>query len=151
MKIAKIGLGSLMLTAMLMTGVATAQAQIVRETVITGTVFGPDGTPVNSGSVSVQCGTASLATQSRPDGTYGVTFSQNNCKVGDTAAASASTPEGSGSDSEVVQNSVVNGPIVDIDIAVIDITVPEFGLVGGMITAIGAVGTYMYMKTKALI
>jgi hypothetical protein len=82
---------------------------------------------------------------------YAVSFPQSECKAGDTVSASASTGEGSGSSAETVQNTAVNGPAVDLDIAVVDITVPEFGTVVGMMTGVSAVGGFLLMKQKGLV
>jgi len=128
-----------------------ASAQMIRETWISGTVYNNEGSPVNGGSVNVTCGATTKLAIIDGSGNYAKTFTQVECKAGDTATATASTGEGSGTSSEVVQNTVVNGPIVDLDIAVIDITVPEFGLIGGALTGLISVGGYLAMRSKSMV
>lgn len=127
---------------------AFAQTALIAQTWVSGTVYGPDNTPVSGGSTNVNCGGTNKVATINSDGTYAVSFTQDECSAGDTASATASTSEGSGSSSTTVQNTSVNGPIVDLDIAVIDINVPEFGVIGGALTGLASVGGYLVMKAK---
>ena len=138
---------------MFLSSVAFAQAQtpVIANTWVSGTVFDANHNPVHSGSVTVHCGAGSQLATIQSDGSYAVTFDQSVCKAGDTAQGSASTSEGSGSSATTVQNTVVNGPVVDLDIAVIDITVPEFGKIGAAISAIGGVAGYLFLRQKQAI
>lgn len=151
MKASKIILGVAIAAAGLAMSATQASAQMIRETWISGTVYNSAGTPVNGGNVNVTCGSTTKLAVIDGSGNYAKTFTQVECKSGDTATATASTGEGSGTNSEVVQNTVVNGPIVDLDIAVIDITVPEFGLLGGALTGLVSVGGYLVMRSKSMV
>jgi hypothetical protein len=130
---------------------AAAQGLLLAETWVSGTVTDGSGSPVSGGSVFVQCNGAVRNVGILGNGTYATSFPQTECKAGDTITASASTGEGSGSNAETVQNTTVNGPVVDLDIAVVDITVPEFGTVVGMMTGVGAIGGFLLMRQKGLV
>lgn len=147
----KIILGTAIAVAALVMNTTQASAQMIRETWISGTVYNSEGTPVNGGSVNVTCGSTTKVAIIDGSGNYAKTFTQVECKAGDTATATASTSDGSGSSSEVVQNTVVNGPIVDLDIAVIDINVPEFGLIGGALTGLASIGGYLALRAKTMV
>ncbi len=127
---------------------AFAQVPIIAQTWVSGTVYSQSGTPVNGGTTSVNCGGIVKTAAINADGSYAVSFTQEECSAGDTASATANTSEGSGSNSAPVENTSVNGPIVDLDVAVIDITVPEFGVIGGALTGLASVGGYLVMKAK---
>ena len=151
MMASKIILGTAIAVAALVMNTTQASAQMIRETWISGTVYNSEGTPVNGGSVNVTCGSTTKVAIIDGSGNYAKTFTQVECKAGDTATATASTSDGSGSSSEVVQNTVVNGPIVDLDIAVIDINVPEFGLIGGALTGLASIGGYLALRAKTMV
>jgi hypothetical protein len=114
-------------------------------------VFNSSNEPVNGGSITVRCGSSTKVATIESNGHYGVSFTQSQCKSGDSASATASTSDGSGTNSTTVQNTNVNGPVVDLDVAVIDITVPEFGMIGGAVTALGAVGSYLVMRARGIV
>ncbi len=151
MKASKLILGIAFGVAALALSTTQASAQFFSETWISGTVYNTEGSPVNGGSVNVTCGSTTKLAIIDGSGNYAKMFTQVECKAGDTASATASTGEGSGTNSEVVQNSSVNGPIVDLDVAVIDITVPEFGVIGGALTGLISVGGYLVMRSKSML
>jgi len=151
MKIAKVAASALVVAGLFMGSRVAVQAQVLAQTWVSGTVVGSDSSPVNSGSVFVQCNGFSRNATIQANGTYAVSFPQTECITGNTVTASASTSEGSGANSAPVQDTNVNGPVVDLDIAVIDISVPEFGLIGGIVSAMGAAGAFMYMRAKQLV
>lgn len=151
MKATRLSQGILLGAAAVLLSASQAFAQttpLIAQTWVNGTVYGADGQPVNGGTTSVNCGGTVKAASISSDGSYAVSFTQEECSAGDTASATASTSEGSGSSSATVQNTSVNGPIVDLDIAVIDITVPEFGVIGGALTGAVSAGGYLLMRMK---
>lgn len=149
MKATRLLVGAVVAAVMFSMSVSSASAQVA-QTIVTGVVTDGSNNPVTGGSVQVQCGTGSQSGSINSGGSYQVVFEQTACKAGDTATVTATTPQGSGSGSTTVQDSVTT-PVVDIDIAVVAISVPEFGIIGGMISMIGAVGSYIYMKSKAAV
>lgn len=124
----------------------------VAYTVVTGVVYGTNGNPVSSGSVNVTCGSGNQTVSIISNGSYQATFSQSQCKTGNTASANANTSQGSGANSAPVKNTAINGPAVDIDISVVNInlSVPEFGALTGILSMAGAAGTFLYNKRKML-
>jgi len=134
---------------LLVSSVSHAQAQVFAETWISGTVVDGANNPVNGGQVLINCNGTVKTVGILANGSYAASFPQSQCKAGNGVTATASTDEGSGSNSTSVQNTVVNGPIVDLDIAVIDITVPEFGLIGGFLTGAVGIAGYFFMRQRA--
>lgn len=131
----------------------SAQIPLFAETVVTGVIYGPDGNPLTTGDVTVICNATSLSMPINPDGTYEIHFDQLHCKAGDTATSQATTPIGTGTNSGLVENTVIDGPIVDIDVAIVDVnfTVPEFGVLTGAISVIGIVSSFVYKRTKKFV
>lgn len=150
MNIKKVSLGAFVAAGVFLgsSRAALAVDPVIAQTWVSGTVYDESSNPVSGGSVTVYCAAESQTVPIGADGSYGATFSQSDCKVGDTASAVATTSEGSGTNSGVVQNTAVNGPVVDLDIAVLDITVPEFGQIAGVLTAVGSAGSYLVYKLK---
>lgn len=134
-------------------GVAVAQVPLFEQTLITGTVYGAGGNPVNGGDVTIRCGTGSINAPIQADGSYQIFFPQSQCKSGDTANVHAFTSQGEGTNSASVEDTTVNGPVVNLDVAVINvnIAVPEFGAVTGLVSMIGAAASFVYLKSKEMI
>lgn len=153
MKLKKLVTGLALSMILLVVTVSGVSAQSLVQTIVTGVVYGTNNLPVNGGTVSVTCGTGTQLAGIQPDGTYQAIFAQTACKAGDTASAVASTSQGNGSNSASVQNTAINGPVVDLDIAVVNvnISVPEFGEVTGLVSLLGAAGSFFYIKYKSVI
>ncbi len=130
--------------------VSSVTAQTI-DTVITGTVFDGGGNEVNGAAVTVVCDGNVRNTTTNSSGDYLVTYPSSECVQGDTATASATAPEGSGSNTGTVERFTA-GSGLELDIAIINITlaVPEFGAIGGVLTAIGSGLTFLGLKRKFL-
>lgn len=135
-------------------GIVYAQP-ILAQTWVSGTIKDSNGNPVAGGgagdNVTVTCNGNVHVVPFDTTGSYATSYEQTVCKVGDPASASVAIAEGSGSNTGTVQNSAVNGPIVDLDVVVLDITVPEFGLIGGALTGVGSIAGYLYLKTRFIV
>lgn len=143
-------LGLVLTTALILMNTSTTMAQGFAQTLVAGFVYDSNMLPVTTGSVTINCGTGSQTVSIGSDGSYNAFFSQSECRAGDSVSATASTSEGNGSNSTVVSNTSVNGPVVDLDIALLDVNVnvPELGVIGGMMSLIGAAGSYLYLRPK---
>lgn len=117
-------------------------------TLVSGTVYDSSNVPVSGGSVTVNCGSASKTVAIGSDGRYEASFTQAECKKGDAASANASTSKGSGSGSSTVYDGQNEGYHCNVDVAVIDITVPELGVVGGAVSSVISVAGYLAMKSR---
>ncbi|CAN5191184.1 hypothetical protein BH09PAT2_BH09PAT2_01520 [soil metagenome] len=120
------------------------------DTVIKGTVSDSNGAGVNGANVSVVCDGVTRNTTTTSVGDYLVMFSRAECAQGDNATATATASEGTGSNDGTVQRFTF-GPGLELDIAIINISVPEFGMVTGVVTAIGSGIAYLGLKRKFII
>lgn len=132
---------------------AMAQVPLFEQTLITGIVYGSDGNPVNGGDVTIRCGTGSINAPIQSNGTYSIFFPQTECKAGDTANVHAFTAGGEGTNSAPIEDTTVDGPVINLDVAIINvnISVPEFGALTGLVSMIGAAASFVYLKSKEMI
>jgi hypothetical protein len=132
---------------------AYAQTPVIAQTWVGGTIKDGSGNPIPGGgsgdNVTVICNGNVQVVPFNASGNYGAIFPQTQCKVGDSATAAVAIAEGSGSNTGTVENTTVNGPIVDLDVVVLDITVPEFGLVGGMAAGGASIAGYLLLRAKS--
>jgi len=64
------------------------------------------------------------------------------CDDGDSVTVTATKENMSGSDTETVVNNMVGC----LDIAIINVTIPEFGLFIGALTLLGAIGIFAFVR-----
>lgn len=121
-------------------------------TIVSGTIYDSNNTPVNGDKefekVTVQCRSTTKTGDIKGDGTYSVSFSKSQCKDGDSATVTAVTEQGTGSKTDTVYEDPDEGPCGDLDIAVIDVTVPEFGVVGGVFTGVTSLASFLWAKRR---
>lgn len=96
-------------------------------------------------SVIVSCNALSVPTTTDSNGDFSVPFDTDDCAVGDTVTVNASLNGESASASQTVGNgAVVNFSVIRLA----PIAVPEFGLITGIVSAVGAGGAYLGMRKK---
>jgi hypothetical protein len=139
---------ALVLTA----GFATALPATYPSTV-TGTIFQNDGvTPVNGAAVDVTCTHAgtptTLHTTSINDGSYFVVFdNQGLCDFNDALLVKATSGSAAGTNTGNMCNAANSDDDgCFIPVALIDVTIPEFGLLGAMIIVIAGLGIIAYKR-----
>lgn len=87
-------------------------------------------------------------------GTYLVTFPQEKCIVGDIVTVTATKNGLTGTNTGTVVDFIkgrVREKCLDLDIALVNVNiplVPEFGLVAGALTILGAAGTFFVVRRK---
>lgn len=122
------------------------------ETIIAGTIFDSNGDPVKGDQeferVTVTCNGVTKAGDIRDDGTYSVSFNKRQCDEGDTVTVSAVAEEGTGMSTATVYDDPDEGPCGDSDVTVVNVTVPELGMVGGLVAGLGSVAGYVRMRRK---
>lgn len=119
---------------------------IASETIIKGTVY-YDGQPVDSGvKVSLDCGLINNErTKTTSDGTYYFDVLKKKCRNNDEVTVEAmkngvsgfNTGKIDGSEKDILLNSGVEPPVV-----------PEFGVIIGGMTILGAVGIFFFIRKK---
>lgn len=115
-------------------------------TFIAGKIYNSDYTDVISGAdVAVICNGEIINTASLSDGAYSVTYFGTNCVEGSSLTVSAVKGDLYGSKTGDI-HSVAS---TNWDFAVVNVPlVPEFGLIAGMTTIIGALGMFFFVRRK---
>lgn len=103
------------------------------------------GNPVSGASVSVLCGTTTLTSGTTAAGGYIVQFSAADCPDGSTAHVTATKGADSGS-----KNGTVNGLTASINLALINVSIPEYGLIGLTGATIIGGGAFLVMRRRQL-
>jgi hypothetical protein len=124
------------------------------KTIVGGTIYDDNGIVVNEAEVTVSCehthgnnlGTYSITTDSLSDGSYAVEFyegelGEKNCVTDDEVTVTAIKDEMSGSETGIVHDFGLT-----VNLAIINVTVPEFGLLIGVLTALSAVGIFAFVR-----
>lgn len=119
-------------------------------TTVRGKVLGPDNKPLKHAKVVVTCGGDTEKDKTNGDGKYSVKFrGRHTCEAGDTATITVSKDGVTGSTTGIVQEKK-NGRFVDRNFLIApNITVPEFGLMTGSITALASAGLFLKMRRRS--
>jgi ABC-type molybdate transport system substrate-binding protein len=113
------------------------------ETVITGKVFYADNNqPVDGAKVIVKCGLARTETKTAEDGTYYFNLLKRQCEKNHSVTVNANKNGITGA-----ATKLANGEEIDLFIGTTPV-VPEFGAFAGVVTVLGAVGTFFVIRKK---
>jgi hypothetical protein len=107
---------------------------------------------VGGAKVTVECEdkhnivrTSTQHAVSSSDGSYYVVFCSTKCDKTDTVTVTAKKDDLSGENSGSVESQgYINVALVDVDVPL----VPEFGVTAGIVTVLGAVGTFFVIRKK---
>jgi hypothetical protein len=138
---------SLMVIGML--GVVSARIGASIATDVLGTIYNAnDNSPIDGASVTVHClhnGTSNTGTTtSDAYGYYSVLFDKSKCGLHDSLTVDATKGSLSGSNTGTVTDTVVTWNIGVVNVPL----VPEFGVVAGALTILGALGTFFVVRRK---
>jgi hypothetical protein len=119
---------------------------------VTGTIYDFDNVTIISGAtVTVDCDDNIETTTSDTDGTYYVIFDSLDCTFDAPVTVTATSVEGSGSttssmctEAVYVEGSKVSG--CDIPVGYVDVTIPEFTVIGGAIVLLAGLGIVAYRR-----
>jgi hypothetical protein len=124
-------------------------ANAVGSAAVTGTVYYSDGTTaVDLATVTVSC-THNSAVTTLPDvytnvaGEYNAEFDPANCGYTDAVQVHAVKDTMTGDGSGAMCNSET---CTLLPVAIVDVTIPEFGLVGAMIVLLAGIGIVAYRR-----
>jgi len=132
---------TLLMAFVLMVGFVSAAV----DTVVTGTVYDGDGNEVVGADVSVDCNGNMKYDTSDSDGLYSVAYDLVDCAGGDYVEVAAEKDSvGSGSASGYVCDA--DEEECPFNVALIDVTIPEFGVLAGAVALIGALGIIAYKR-----
>jgi len=132
-----------------MLGVVSAATNPVGSTTaIAGKIYNADFTATESGAaVDVTCNGHLESTVSLNDGAYSVQYAGEDCNEGDSLSVHAvKTSVGE----NTVTGTIHNGyPIQDWNLGLVNVPlVPEFGLIAGLTTVLGALGVFFVVRRK---
>lgn len=117
---------------------------LAAQTNITGTVTN-NGNPVAAANVVVVCNSNSRSDDTDTSGGYLVQFTAAECPSGKNATVVATKDNKGGTNSKTVtaQTSKLN-------VAIVNVALPEFGVVAGMGAAVIGGGAFMVIRKKQL-
>jgi len=127
--------------------VGAVSATVPTLTVISGTIYEADNsTVVPSAAVTVTCTHASVdyvrTTTSATSGSYGVVFPVSQCDVGDSVAVDAVKDGADGSSTGTVDHKRT----CLVNTGIINVSIPEFGVIAGAVALVGALGIFVYKR-----
>lgn len=134
----------LMLMVVAMLGAVSAQ------TVIAGKIYNADFSDVVSGAtVEVTCNNHLVNTTSLSDGAYSASYLNAECQ-GNNSLSVHAYKAGVG-ENTIIGDIHNNYPIpnFDLNLGVVNVPlVPEFGLIAGLTTVLGALGVFFFVRKK---
>jgi len=129
-----------MVFALLVVGMVSADSYA------TGTVTDASSLPVANAAVSVTCVNESASTITDGSGDYIVALGNPTCVSGSTAYVTATKDGvGTGHNSGVVCTAGKEGDC-DINVAFVDVQIPEFGIIGGALVLLAGIGIIAYKR-----
>ncbi len=117
-------------------------------TIIAGKIYNSDySATIGGATVKVTCNGYVNETSSKNDGTYSVTYSENECHEGNVLSVYAYK---SGVGENTVSGKIYNDyPTFDINLGVVNVPlVPEFGVLVGGLTILGALGVFFLVRKR---
>jgi hypothetical protein len=133
------------IVALAMVGAVSAVGPTL--TVISGTIYQADNTTVvPNAAVTVTCTHNSIdyvrTTTSSGVGSYGVVFPVSQCTVSDSVLVEAVSNGADGSNTGTVDHT---GRCL-VNTGIINVSIPEFGVVAGAVALVGALGIFVYRR-----
>jgi hypothetical protein len=125
---------------------ATASAAtdaLAQKTTVTGFITN-NGKAVKNAGVTVICNNNALYATTDKTGLYSVTFKKGKCPVGATANVTAAKNKLGG----VSQTKVIAGT-AKLNVAIVNVAVPEFGLITGVTAAVLGGGALLYARRNS--
>jgi hypothetical protein len=121
-----------------------APVAAVSATMISGKITLSDNvTPVVGASVKVTCNAIDKLTTTDGSGMYYVFYTSTDCPNGSEVTTVATKDDMTGT-----STGKVSLDLCRINTAIIDVSIPEFGIVLGGVALVGAFGAFMVMRKK---
>jgi len=112
------------------------------ETEVTGIVT-EHGNTVTGATVTVKCGATTKTDMTDSSGTYLVSFTAAQCPPGSIVTVSAQKGSMTGSK----QGRIV-GVTTKLNIGLVNVSIPEYGLIGGILAVVLGAGAIMYTRRR---
>src|SRR6266496_6035991 len=141
----KLVMGAFLAGALVIASLLPLQAAqaLPPETDVTG-VITSHGNPVVGATVTVTCRGFVRTDTTDANGSYLVSFTTAQCPFGSTVKVMAKKGTMTGSSSGTVQ-----GITTKLNIAVVNVSIPEYGWLGGLIAAGTGVGAIAYTRRRS--
>lgn len=120
----------------------TALHALSPETDVTGIVT-DGGNPVAGATVTVKCGATTATDTTDASGTYLVSFTAAQCPPGSTVTVTAQKGAKTGS-----KQGTIVGLTTKLNIGLVNVSIPEYGLVGGILTLGLGIGAIAFTRRR---
>jgi hypothetical protein len=118
---------------------------VAADSYVMGQVTDSSNNPVANVELDVVCDEEAETTFTDANGLYVVGMSNPTCEPGEIAYVTA-VDYGVTNSGEVCNGPESNLRCDGIDLALVNLTIPEFGVIAGGIALIGALGIFMYRR-----
>ena len=102
------------------------------------------GQAVKDANVSVKCDGKTKTTKTNNHGLYSVRFNGNLCPDGSTVTVTATKDNLSGT-----TTGTAYGVNCRLNVAIVNVAVPELGTVAALTAAVGGAGAFLYQRRRA--
>jgi hypothetical protein len=135
--------GIFMAAALVLAGVGgVAVHALPPETEVSGVVT-DGGNPVQNANVTVKCGATTLTDTTDASGTYLVSFTAAQCPPGSIVTVTATKGSKTGS-----KQGKIIGLTTKLNIGLVNVSIPEFGAIGGILALGLGAGVIMYARRR---
>jgi len=111
---------------------------------VTGTVYGPGNTTISGATVTVTCNSVTEPSVfSDIDGSYYVIFNETDCGYNTPVTVSAVKGSESGTNTGL---TCANAEDCEIPVALVDVSIPEFGVIAGAFALLAGIGIVAYRR-----
>jgi hypothetical protein len=128
-----------MVFALLLVGMVSADSYVM------GKVTDGSNNPVAGVALDINCDGELASTTTDAYGLYVVGLDSPDCDPGDMAYVTATDYDVTNS-GEVCNGPESNLQCDGIDLALVNLTIPEFGMIAGAVALVGALGIFMYRR-----
>jgi hypothetical protein len=135
--------GMLLVGALLLTAIPVTASAAPPQTDVTGVVT-KSGNPVAGAVVTAKCmGNTEVDASTDAAGSYLVIFPIGDCPFGSTVNVTAKKGGDTGSNSGTAQ-----GLTTKLNVAIVNVAIPEYGLIGGLLAAAAGVGAVVVTRRR---
>ena len=136
----------LMLLMAIVAVLTVTSVSAIIPTYVTGNVYWSDGvTPVEGASVEVNCNGFLRNDVTDAGGNYDVEYSAIECSSGDAVSVTATKDDAEGTNDGDVMCHSQECPF---DIAIVDVQIPEFGVVAAGLALVGAIAGFAVLRRR---
>lgn len=136
-------ISTLSLGALLFAATAMPSLAVTKNTTISGFVYDYNGNPVNGANLTIICNNFVKTATSVVNGSYSVVYPSNLCGIGKKVVITSNKNGQQGYSTGVVQSQNAR-----FNVATVNVQVPEFGKIAGMVAAAVSLGAFFVIKKR---